>query len=243
MRILIISDVHANLPALNAVLADAGRFESVWCLGDIVGYGPDPNACVEKIAALPQLQCVKGNHDAAILGEIPIETFNLEAQASLSWLKTELTTENKHWLAALDEQVVVGDVTLVHGSPRNPVWEYMLSQHVARDNMDKFSTMTCLVGHTHFPCVFQRQDDASATIQQFYMVETMPYVSEQKAIINPGSVGQPRDRDPRAAYMIFDDESHAWTYYRVAYEIGQVQARILHAGLPERHANRLASGW
>lgn len=243
MRVLIISDVHANLAALNAVLDDAGTFESVWCLGDFVGYGPDPNACIARIAALPRLQCVKGNHDAAILGEIPIEAFNHEARASLAWLETELSPENKHWLAELDEQLVIGDVTLVHGSPRNPIWEYIMGQSIAQENMTVFSTLTCLVGHTHFPCVYQQQDDGPPDVRQFFFTEGVPFTLDCKSILNPGSVGQPRDHDPRAAYMIYDADAQVWTFYRAAYDVAQVQERIRKLGLPEAHATRLASGW
>lgn len=243
MRTLIISDVHANLTALNAVLEDAGTFDRAWCLGDIVGYGPDPNECVARFAALPGLQCVKGNHDAAILGEITIDAFNYEARASLTWLDSVLSQENRRWLEELDERLVFEDFTLVHGSPHLPIWEYIMDLFTARENMDQFDTPVCLVGHTHLPGIYQMDGDNARSTQQYLMVEGRPFSIEKKCIINPGSVGQPRDHDPRAAYLIFDDTDHQWTFHRVAYDFRQVQQRILAAGLPKHHASRLETGW
>ncbi len=243
MRTLIISDVHANLTALNAVLADAGTFERVWCLGDIVGYGPDPNESVERIAALPGLHCVKGNHDAAILGEISVQAFNLEARASLHWLQSALTLENKQWLAGLDERLTLDEVTLVHGSPRKPVWEYVMDLWTARENMAQFETEVCLVGHTHLPAKYQMQGETLLSTRYQPLTEDEPFGIKRKTILNPGSVGQPRDRDPRAAYMIYDDGEDCWTFHRVDYDVKAVQERIRSAGLPNMHADRLTEGW
>lgn len=243
MRTLIISDVHANLPALNAVLADAGSFERVWCLGDVVGYGPDPNECIERIVDLPGLQCIKGNHDAAILGEISVQAFNVDARASLQWLETQLSQENKQWLTGLEERLVFDDVTLAHGSPRNPVWEYIMDLGTARQNMRQFDTKICLVGHTHLPGIYQMTGESPLSTRHHFMVEEEPFSLPQKCIVNPGSVGQPRDRDPRCAYLIYDDEDDRWTFHRVAYDVNGVQERIRSAGLPGMHANRLAEGW
>ena len=242
MRTLVISDIHANLPALNAVLEDAGSFSSTWCLGDLVGYGPDPNECVERVRSLPGLVCIKGNHDAAILGEIDTQMFNPEARRSLAWLRSSLNELNRDWLAELDTYAVVGEVTLVHGSPRNPIWEYILNREIARENIGYFDTQICLVGHTHVSCLYamENEDPFSTTLKQ--MENEVPFQVPQKCILNPGSVGQPRDRDPRAAYMIYDDEEEAWTYHRVAYDNSETQARILAAGLPHVHANRLRMG-
>jgi diadenosine tetraphosphatase ApaH/serine/threonine PP2A family protein phosphatase len=243
MRTLIISDVHANLPALNAVLADAGTFERVWCLGDVVGYGPDPNECIQRIAELPGLQCIKGNHDAAILGEISVQAFNGEARASLQWLETQLSQENKQWLTGLQERLVFDDVTLAHGSPRNPVWEYIMDLGTARQNMRQFDTKICLVGHTHLPGIYQMLGETPHSTRHHFMVEEEPFSLAQKCIVNPGSVGQPRDRDPRSAYLIYDDEDDRFTFHRVVYDVNAVQERIRSAGLPAMHANRLAEGW
>lgn len=243
MRTLILSDVHANLTALDAVLEDAGSLDRVWCLGDLVGYGPDPNECIERIRSLPGMQCVKGNHDAAILGEIPIRAFNREARASLTWLEAELTTANKDWLAGLDVQLTLDQVTLAHGSPRNPVWEYIMDLGSARENMSCFKTQVCLVGHTHLPSSYKLDGSTSQSIRHDALTEGEPVKTDQKCILNPGSVGQPRDNDPRPAYLLYDDEMELWVFKRIAYDVRQVQDRILAAGLPKRHAYRLAEGW
>jgi diadenosine tetraphosphatase ApaH/serine/threonine PP2A family protein phosphatase len=244
MRTLIVSDIHANLTALRAVLDDAAPFDRVWCLGDIVGYGPDPNKCIETIRDQPALQCVKGNHDAAILGEIDIRAFNHEARASLEWLETRLKSENKDWLSQLPEKILLDDFTITHGSPRNPVWEYILDLRTARENMNAFETEYCLVGHTHIPCVFKMDGDEPDSTHLYLIPPDEPFMLDRKCIINPGSVGQPRDHNPLSSYLVYDDQEELpWVYHRVAYDIEQVQMRILAAGLPQRHASRLSEGW
>ncbi len=242
MRTLIISDIHANLTALSTVLEDAKPYDRVWCLGDVVGYGPDPNECVDRLRELPGLQCVRGNHDAAILGEIDKRTFNYEARASLEWLDSKLKAHSRRWLETLEEKLTVEDITLVHGSPRNPVWEYVLDFQSARANMSEFDTKLCVVGHTHIPCVFQMNGDDVELTRLYTMSPEVSFTLDRRAIVNPGSVGQPRDHDPRSSYMIFDSTSEEWTYHRVAYDFEKVQERIQAAGLPHRHASRLASG-
>ncbi len=244
MRTLIVSDIHANLPALQAVLEDAAPFDQVWCLGDIVGYGPDPNECIEAIRVLPELQCVKGNHDAAILGEIDITAFNYEARESLEWLETELLPENKDWLSELPEKITFDPFTLTHGSPRNPVWEYIMDLRTARENMSQFDTQFCLVGHTHIPCIFKMDGEKPESTHLYLVSPDESFTLDKKCIINPGSVGQPRDHNPLASYLIYDDQEELpWVYQRVAYDIEEVQMRILTAGLPQRHASRLSEGW
>ncbi len=135
MRVLVISDIHANLSALETVIMDAGEVEAVWCLGDLVGYGPDPNGCVERIRALPNLTCIKGNHDAAVLKAIDTGTFNPEAHA-LVWTRNTLSPMNKVFLGSLQEKIVWQDVTLTHGSPRQPIWEYITDSYTAAQNFD-----------------------------------------------------------------------------------------------------------
>jgi predicted phosphodiesterase len=242
-RILIISDIHANAVALEAVLADAGEVDETWCLGDIVGYAAQPNECIERIRNLPRLTCMMGNHDFAAIGDKPLETFNSDAKKALLWQKKRLADENKKFLNTLHSEIVVRkEVSLAHGSPRDPVWEYIMNTQVARINLTFFDTPWCFVGHSHFQAVFQfhaSSDDISIVI---------PSISEQfemkeRAILNPGSVGQPRDRDPRAAYAIYTPESRTWEPRRVEYDIASVQKAILDAGLPSRHAERLAKGW
>lgn len=242
-NVLVISDVHANITALEAVLADAGKVDEVWCLGDIAGYGPDPNECLERIRALPGLTCMMGNHDYAVSGAISLEVFNTDAKKSLLRQREMLTNPNREFLLTfLKEPKVCRDVTLVHGSPRDPIWEYVMNTLVARINLDFFETSWCLVGHSHFQAIFQyhaSKDEMSIEVPG----PAEKYVLKERAILNPGSVGQPRDRDPRSAYAIFDPETGIWEPRRVEYDIKSVQKRILDAGLPPRHAERLAGGW
>ena len=242
MRILVISDIHANLTALETVLEDAGTVDAVWCLGDIIGYGPDPNECVARIRGLPNLVCLLGNHDAAALSRIPIETFNTDARRSIEWMQDVLTKESYVFLSQLPETVVNEQVTLVHGSPRNPVWEYILDLHNARQNMEHFETQICMVGHTHLPIAYVMNPE---TDDLHWMVPPEGEILELKtrAIVNPGSVGQPRDHDPRASYAIFTSENNGWEIHRVSYDIRAVQKRIRAAALPMRHALRLLEGW
>lgn len=242
MRILVLSDIHANITALETVLADAGNVDAVWCLGDVVGYGPDPNECVARIRGLENMTCVIGNHDAAALNRIPIETFNLDARRSIEWMQDILTPESHAFLSDLPESVVKDKVTLVHGSPRNPVWEYILDLHSAGQNMDYFDTLVCMVGHTHLPIGYI-EDPETGMLHWITLRENEPLVLKTRAILNPGSVGQPRDHDPRASYAIFEPETNRWEIHRVEYDITAVQKRIQAAALPMRHALRLVEGW
>ena len=202
MRTLIISDVHSNLTALKTVLEDAKPFDRVWCLGDVVGYGPDPNECISRVRDLPLLKCVKGNHDAAIIGDINIRAFNYEARASLDWLDSVISIENRRWLGELDERIALDDISMVHGSPSSPIWEYVMDIQTARDNMDAFTTSVCLVGHTHIPALFSQEGEELKTTKRITLPVDQPMELNHKSILNPGSVGQPRDHDPRASYLI-----------------------------------------
>ncbi len=240
MQILVISDIHSNLTALESVLEDAGRFDEVWCLGDVVGYGPEPNACVEKIMQLDNLICVLGNHDAAVLGRIDINAFNNEAKRSLIWQRGRLSEKSQLFLESLPDLRTLTNTTLVHGSPRNPVWEYIMDTNTASKNFSAFSTHACLVGHTHVPSVFQLNEN-NKTDLRFY-APNIPVKIHEKFILNPGSVGQPRDRDSRAAYVLHDSEDDTWEFKRVEYDVERVQFEILQNGLPRLHAYRLIEG-
>ena len=243
MRVLIISDVHANLTALEAVLADAGKVDQTWCLGDVIGYGPDPNAVVERLRSLPNLTIILGNHDVAVLDQMDAAVFNTEARRSLLWQKKMVTTENLMYLESLPQEVVVREnASMAHGSPRDPVWEYILNTLVARLNFEEFQTPYCFVGHSHIQCMFKLD------VEHDRISLEMPKPNEvlqltPRAILNPGSVGQPRDRDPRSAYAIYNTEAQTWEPRRVQYDIESVQKRIRKVGLPEKHAVRLAEGW
>ncbi len=243
MRVLVISDIHANLTALEAVLADAGPVDETWCLGDVVGYGPDPNEVVERLRDLPGLTCILGNHDVAVLGQMDYAVFNTEARKSLLWQKKNVTPANLSYLESLPKEAINrANVTLVHGSPRDPVWEYILNTLVARLNFPAFNTPYCLVGHSHIQCMFQLdpvQDRVSLEVPRPDQLRQLT----PRAILNPGSVGQPRDRDPRSAYAIYDSQTFVWQARRVKYDVESVQKRIRAAELPEKHALRLAEGW
>ncbi|HMU93971.1 MAG TPA: metallophosphoesterase family protein [Anaerolineales bacterium] len=243
MRVLVISDIHANYTALESVLKDAGQVDETWCLGDLVGYGPDPNAVVEEIRDIPNLTCLLGNHDVAAIGKMPLETFNGDARRSLMYHEKVLSASNLDYMRSLSSHTrVCGDATLAHGSPRDPLWEYILNSFSAQLNFDHFNTTSCFVGHSHIQCSFVMDENSRRVV----LGQTKPDTTIQlrpKIILNPGSVGQPRDRDPRAAYAIYDTEAQTWTPRRVSYNIPEVQERIRSAGLPEKHALRIADGW
>jgi len=240
MRILVFSDIHSNLTALEAVLSQVGNMDAYWCLGDLVGYGPDPNECIKRVRGLPNLICVRGNHDAATLGEVDQQTFNHEASLAITWTKRVLNAESQDFLLSLSERQVVGDVTLVHGSPRNPVWDYVMDYMTAVRMFSYFETRICMVGHTHVPAIWKEGAEMLPTIPVMDYHKTSIL---SKAILNPGSVGQPRDHDPRASYAIFDSDKSTWELRRTPYDYSAVQDRIKASGLPWRHALRLAEGW
>jgi len=239
---LIISDIHANLTALEAVLSNVGKFDGVWCLGDLVGYGPDPDECINRIRQLPNLICLIGNHDAAVLSQIDTDAFNPEARQTITWTQNVISPDNIDFLKSLADKIRIDEVTLAHGSPRQPVWEYLLDTYSATRSFKYFETNFCFVGHTHLPSIFQMIDDKHA------ITLSIPNPNEKielspRAILNAGSVGQPRDRDTRAAYALYDTDAHTWEYRRTAYDIPSVQKRMEDAGLPIRHIQRLSAGW
>lgn len=242
MKILVISDIHANLVALQAVLKAAGKVDAVWCLGDVVGYGPNPNECVELLREQPNLTCLLGNHDAACIGKMSVETFNHEARQAVEWTQSVLTLENREFLLDRPEVVIHGNVTLAHGSPREPVFEYLLDVQSATENFAYFDNDFCFVGHSHLPIMFTSPNGITDT----RLVFPPPYTTVQlkpRSIVNPGSVGQPRDRDPRAAFALYDDVEYTWEHLRVDYDIQATQAAMRTVNLPERHIERLTSGW
>lgn len=241
MRILILSDIHANLTALQAVLEDAGSFDAVWCLGDLTGYGPDPNEVVSQVRKLPGLVCLMGNHDAAVTGQIDLTSFNKEARQAAQWTSKALSTENMDFLENLPEKQEINGITLAHGSPRNPIWEYLLDTYTAAVNFTAFETDYAFVGHTHIPlCYIMNGKDRL----EWRLLSAMDQLElGSRGILNPGSVGQPRDHDHRAAYAIYQPEISLWTSHRVEYDFTGVQERIRSHGLPKRHAQRLAEGW
>lgn len=243
MLVGLVSDIHSNLEALEAVLAHMGPTDVLWCLGDLVGYGPNPNECVDLVRRRAGL-AVHGNHDLAAVGLLSTADFNPEAAAAIQWTARQLGPKAAAYLSALPEKLVQGEITLAHGSPRYPVWEYVFSRAVARANFDHFQNRVCLVGHTHVPLVFI-QDVRTGRVEEQYMEDGQVLDlsdTRWRFIANPGSVGQPRDRDPRASYAVIDTGAHTMTWHRVEYDVDAVQAKILRAGLPRWLAERLRWG-
>lgn len=245
MRTLILSDIHANWVALEAVLEDTrGRWERLWFLGDLIGYGPNPNECVERLRELDPAIALSGNHDWAVLGKLDTEEFNDDARWAVNWTRKTLTTENRAYLDGLPPLSVAPPFTLAHASPRHPVWEYILDLQTALENFAYFDTPACLVGHSHIPAIFLL-DEESATLELNLpadgdIIDMTP--GRERLIINPGSVGQPRDGDPRAAYALFDDETHTWEMHRVPYDIAETQRRMKGYRMPSRLIERLDYG-
>lgn len=239
MRVAVLTDIHSNLPALEAVLEACAPYDAVWVLGDVVGYGPYPDEVVARLRRERAI-AVRGNHDAAVLGELDTHVFNDEARLAVEWTAERLGTTARHWLDGLPEIREVEGFTLAHGSPRDPLWEYLVSASLARRNLAHFDTPHAIVGHTHVPLVF-RED--GSRIEVIHPREgTRIELDERRTILNPGGTGQPRDGDPRACAMTLDTETKAVEWLRVAYPIERIQARMRRLGLPSRLAERLAHG-
>lgn len=243
MRYAIIADIHANLAAFRAVLDDIerrGGLEEVWCLGDVVGYGPDPHQCIELLRQYNHL-CVAGNHDWAAINKIDTSDFNPAAAAASHWTTQQLTPEDIQYLESLPLVTERGDFTLVHGSPRDPIWEYLLSTTDARESFAYFQSQFCLVGHSHVPLVFEYAETGACFLSEF-QADTVLTLAKSRLIINPGGVGQPRDGDPRASYAIYDSEAKSVSHYRVPYDIGATQTKMMECRLPVRLVMRLSYG-
>ena len=241
MRIAVLSDIHSNLVALDAVLGSIGTVDAVWHLGDIVGYGPEPDGVVERLRAIGAFG-VKGNHDDASCGGESIERFTPDARVAAEWTRSHMSEETRAYLIGLPERLEPqkGDFTLVHGSPREPLFEYLDTASAARDNLAAFATPYCLVGHTHVPLIMR--EEYGLMRARIVDRESRFGLDERRAFLNPGSVGQPRDGNPAASYLLIDTEAIAVTWQRVAYDIKATQTAILAAGLPPRLARRLGSG-
>ena len=241
LHYLIVSDIHANLVAFQAVLADAPAFDQIWCLGDLVGYGPNPNECIERIQEFPHLS-LAGNHDWAALGKLDVKNFNADARAATIWTQSELTPAAREYLGGLPTHVELDSFTMAHASPREPVWEYVLDANVAYANFSNFSTPMCLVGHTHIPLIFELNEQRGRCETMGPPFNGRMKLENRRMIINPGSVGQPRDGDPWASYAMLDTENMTWDFGRVPYAIEITQERMRARGLPRRLVDRLEIG-
>jgi len=242
MRAAVISDIHGNLAALEAVLdaIDADAPDELWCLGDLVGYGPRPSECCEAVAARAQI-CLCGNHDLAVRGSIDLREFSGDAASAAAWTRTVLTTEAGAYLDSLEPEGERAGVALYHGSARDPVWEYVLSDEAAAATLARTDTALALVGHSHAALQVAFGDD-DLREGGLAPAGTELDLAGARRLLNPGSVGQPRDGDPRAAWLLLDLAAGHVSFRRVPYDIARTQAEMRAVGLPEPLALRLALG-
>jgi predicted phosphodiesterase len=240
MRIAVLSDIHANYHALEAVLAsvDAAGVDELWCLGDTVGYGPRPNRCCTVVRDRAAI-CLAGNHDLAVIGTLSVEEFNGDAAAAVRWTQNVLEDDARTFLAGLEPSAERSNVQLFHGSPIDPVWDYVLSEAAAFLSFKTTSAPLLLVGHSHLALALSWD---GADLGGGLVGEDEVDLSEKRWLLNPGSVGQPRGNDPRAAWLLIDDDARRATFRRVPYAVERTQAEIRERGLPEGLAARLAVG-
>ncbi len=242
MHVAVISDIHGNRHALDAVLADADDrgCDEIWCLGDIVGYGADPNGCCATVRRFASV-CLAGNHDLAAIGSLPTAEFSADALAATHWTSQNLTPDNRAWLAQLRPDARPPGVRLAHGSPLHPVWEYLLTTEQAEASLKAFDEQVALVGHSHVALSFSRDGrDPVVRVDRAHSDEVR--FGAQRWLLNPGSVGQPRDGDPRAAWMELDTAAGHATWRRVTYDVAGAATAISDAGLPPSLADRLRDG-
>jgi predicted phosphodiesterase len=238
VRVAVVSDIHANLAALEAVLAaiDASPPDEIWCLGDLVGYGARPNECCALVRERATV-CLGGNHDLAVRGTIDLRDFSGDAGIAAAWTRSVIEEESLAFLQTLDVHATAHGIALYHGSARDPVWEYVLSDEAAAATLMLTDARTVLVGHSHVALA------VSSTLAGGIAPQgTTIDVASARWLLNPGSVGQPRDGDPRAAYVTLDLDTHTASFERVEYDIARTQAEIRAAGLPEVLARRLETG-
>jgi diadenosine tetraphosphatase ApaH/serine/threonine PP2A family protein phosphatase len=244
VRVAILTDIHSNLPALEAVLSaivETG-IERRWCLGDVVGYGAQPDECTKLVSERCELSLV-GNHDLAVTGEISTDVFSASAAAAVEWTRANCEASTIDFLQSLEPANTEHEVALYHASPRDPVWEYVLAVDQARECMEEQAERVSLIGHSHVALWFSDGQgppggDGGGQAEDGKEID----LSERRWLLNPGSVGQPRDGDPRAAWLELDTEAWKATYHRVTYDIDNAAEAIREAGLPELLADRLYVG-
>ncbi len=242
MNVLLLSDIHSNLPALEAVLQNAeAHFEitETWVLGDLVGYGPHPAECLSLLSSIPAI-AVAGNHDLAVAGVISTEVFNPLAAAAVSWTQSVLDDTYLDQLRALPTRLERHGITLVHGSPRDPIWEYIIDAGAANQALDDVETRGLAVGHTHVPVIFKRPANDAESDQS--ADPGWRSLRGSKYMVNPGSVGQPRDGNPKACYAVLDLDRDSIAHRRVEYDHELTARQIREAGLPTFLADRLRAG-
>lgn len=241
MRIGIISDIHSNREALEAVLQDISlqKVEEVWCLGDIVGYGPDPNECINLVRSKIMI-CVAGNHDHAVAGIIEPFNFDPDAEKACLWTRAALTEESKEYIASMPLKLVIGDFTLVHGSPRES-FEYITSSFEAKEALPYLKSFFCLIGHSHIPMILRPGEETKRRNSYPTNLRKVT-LTEHATFINPGSVGQPRDGNPKSSYMIYDSNSNQVIHRRVVYDVNSTRQKMMSVGLPAWLGDRLLTG-
>ena len=242
MRVAIVSDVHGNRHAFEAVLdaVEAAGAEELWCLGDLVGYGAEPDACVE-LARRHAAVCLAGNHDLAVCGRLPLDQFVRGAELSIEWTRATIAPEHVEWLATLEPQKLDEAVGLYHASPRDPVWEYVLSPLQAELCIDRLEHRIACIGHSHMALQYSRMDGAVASGGTCRAGVELD-VGSGTWLLNPGSVGQPRDGDPRAAWLLLDTSARTASFRRSEYDVSGAAAAIRAARLPDSLAERLSHG-
>jgi diadenosine tetraphosphatase ApaH/serine/threonine PP2A family protein phosphatase len=241
MRVAVVSDIHSNLVALEAVLAalDEDAPDELWCLGDLVGYGPKPNECTRLMQERARV-CLCGNHDLAVRGTLDLWEFSGDAGTAARWTRTVLSDDALAFLNSLKPAGTADGVALFHGSARDPVWEYVLSGEAALATLVATEEPLVLVGHSHV--ALQIQLEGNELDGGLAAAGTELALAGARSVLNPGSVGQPRDGDPRAAYLLLDLDAQLASFRRVEYDIERTQAQMAEAGLPEALALRLAVG-
>jgi diadenosine tetraphosphatase ApaH/serine/threonine PP2A family protein phosphatase len=242
MKVAVISDIHANRQAFEATLEAIAASEAaeLWCLGDLVGYGADPDACVE-LAREHAAVCLAGNHDMAVTGEIDLDEFSRGASLAAQWTREVIAPDNLEFLKELRPQAAEGSVGLYHASPRDPVWEYVLSTLLAELCLDRQDHRVCLVGHSHVALSFARQEGELATGEPRREGSELD-IGAGEWLLNPGSVGQPRDGDPRASWLMLDLDGLTASFRRTDYDVTGAAAAIRAARLPDSLAERLEYG-
>jgi len=245
LRVAVLSDIHSNRQALEAVLAavEEAGVDQAWCLGDMVGYGADPDACTALVRERCDT-CLVGNHDLAVLGGLDISTFSDAAAAAVEWTRANVAAETLAFLGELEPTASQGGVGLFHASPRDPIWEYVLSTDQAEAGFEAQEERVGLIGHSHIALFFVRDPDARPGYAQGAQAEAGLEIDlgDGQWLLNPGSVGQPRDSDPRAAWLELDTEAWTARWHRVDYDIAAAATAIRAAGLPAALADRLEVG-
>jgi diadenosine tetraphosphatase ApaH/serine/threonine PP2A family protein phosphatase len=244
LRVAVIADIHSNLSALEACLDSVGEagVDEIWCLGDVVGYGPEPDACADLVRERCSL-CLAGNHDLAVLGELDIDAFSETAAVAVRWTQGVIGEQTLRFLGGLEPAGERNGFDLCHASPRDPIWEYVLTREQAGACLDAQAERICLIGHSHVALFFTRLDGERGSVRGAQAVDgALIDVGDGRWLVNPGSVGQPRDGDPRAAWLTLDTEAETVLFHRVGYDIERTAESIAAADLPKPLADRLFIG-